>query len=853
MSGNSPQVRLPLRPHMRPHLRLLRAIASLGLAAVAACGGGGDGGTSPPPPVQGFAVSLSASSLSVEQGASGSITATVTRTGGFTGAVEVSAEGLPSGVTATLTPSTIGSGTTTGSLAVAVGASVPAGSYNFTIRAKASGLADQTFTASLTVTAKPTITVSLAPATASISQSGSGTFKATIARTNFTGNVAVAVAGAPTGVTTTVTQSADTFTVAVAVSLNTPEGSYPLTVTASGSGVANATATYTLAVVPRPASIALSVSGSNTLTTSAGGLNVSATIIINRTEYLGDVSLAVSGSLPAGVTATFSPSPTTGNSITATFSTTAQTVAGTYPITLKGSGTGIADATVALSLVVNPVASITSITLSRTSVSIAQGGTGSTSVSIVRSNFTGAVTFAASGLPNGVTADLGVNPTGGNGTSITFSVPANTPQGSSVVTISASGAGIATVSVQMTLTITLGGQTGNTTFQFCGASSELPIWFAAQTGSTWQQVLPSSPNTYSITVGNSAGVAWVTQDAATATTLHIMYGTKDELVAEGAGHCASLGGKTVTGSVAGLGVTDGAVVSFGSRSATAINSFSPNFTLSNIPDGVHDLVAARLPLPGLQADRVIIQRGLNPGNNSSFGTLNFGGASAITTVPRTVNVQGVAGGESVFASATFMTGNGTSVNVGSSLPGSSATPQVNVVPAASVIAGDLHTFTAMAGIVAGSTLTSGRVASLVTSSAASPTVTLGADLNTPTVSTFGLQGGVIRVRTALTIQSQYNAQWLLSYSQSSGGASRNVIVTVSGAYQNLLNGALLGNNMPDFSIVPGWQSTWGLQNNVLISWSVYAYGWSVGSGLSQPTLDGTTIVGAFKSGSYTPP
>ncbi|MCC6929032.1 MAG: hypothetical protein IT359_08600 [Gemmatimonadaceae bacterium] len=845
MSGHT----LPAR---RALARLRCAIAPLCLAIVAACGGDG-GSTSPPPTPQGFAVALSANSLSIEQGASGSITATVTRTGGFTGAVDVSAEGLPSGVTATLTPSSIGSGTTTGSLAVSVATSVAPGSYNFTIRAKATGLSDQTFTASLSVTAKPVITVALAPATASIAQGGSGSFKATIARTNFTGSVAVAVTGAPTGVTTTVTQSADTFAVAVAVSLNTPQGNYPLTVTASGSGVSNATATYTLAVVARPASIALAVSGSTTLTTSAGGANVSATIIINRTEYLGDVTLAVAGTLPNGVSATFAPSPTSGNSITATFSTTAQTVAATYPITLKGSGTGITDATVAITLVVNPVASISSITLSRTTLSIAQGGTDATSVSIVRSNFAGAVTFAVSGLPNGVTADFGVNPTGGNGATLTFSVPAGATPGSSVVTVTASGAGIATVSAQLTLTITPGGQTGNATFQFCGSASNTPLWFAAQTGSTWQQILPSSPNAYSITVGNSAGVAWVTQDDATTTTLHIFYGTQSELAERAATQCVSPSGKTVTGSVAGLAITDAATVSFGGQSAASLTSFAPNFTLSNIPDGVHDLVAARLQLPGMQADRIIIQRGLNPANNSSLGTLNFAGASAITTVPRTVNVQGVAGGESVTAFAALRTANGTSATVGMALPGASTTPQVNVVPAASLVTGDLHTFTAMAGIVASSVMTMGRVVTHLTSSAANPTLALGPDLNAPTVSTFGLQGGVIRVRTAFPIQAQYNSLWVLGYAQSSGGANRNVEVVVSGAYQNLVNGASFGNNMPDFSIVPGWQSAWGLQNNVLISWSVYGFGWSLGSGLSQPILDGTTILGAFKTGSYTPP
>lgn len=858
MPGLSQQRRPSLWRHVHRAWRALGArrapaIATLLLASLAACGGGGDGGTTAPPTTPGFSIALSANALTVEQGSTGTINATVTRTGGFSGTVDVSAEGLPAGVTATLTPSSIGSGTTSGSLAVAVGASVPAGSYNFTIRAKGTGLSDQTFTASLTVTAKPTIAITLEPATAQIIQSGSGSFKAKIARVNFTGAVTVAVSGAPTGVTTTVTQATDTFTVAVAVSLNTPEGSYPLTVTASGTGVANATATFTLAVIPRPASIALSLSGSSTLTTSAGGLNVATTVIINRTEFLGDVALSVSGTLPAGVSATFNPSPTSGNSIVATFSTTAQTTPGSYPITLRGSGTGIADATVQLTLVVNPVASISSITLSRTSVSIAQGGTGTTSVSIVRSNFTGAVTFAVSGLPGGITADFGVNPTGGNGATLTFSVPANATQGSYPVTVTASGAGIATVSVQMTLTITLGGQTGNTTFQFCGTASELPIWFAAIPGSSWQQLLPSSPNTYSFNVGNTAGVAWVTQDAANQTTLHITYGTKDELAAEGASYCTAPSGKSVTGTLAGLGATDRGAVAFGNRSAAIASAFAPNFTLSSIADGVHDLLATRTPSLGLQADRILIQRGLNPANGASLGTLNLAGGSAIIPESRTVTMQNLNGGELAVATSTFTTANGTAAALGSSFPGSATTGAVGVVPAASVVSGDLHTFAALASLSAGNTLQSARTSTLVTSNTSNPTLAFGPDLNTPAVQTFGIQGGIVRVRSSFAIQSQYNSLWLLSYSQSSGGIERNVVVRVSGAYQASINASQFGNNMPDFSIVPGWQATWGLQNNVLISWSVTGYGISTGSALGQPVLDGTTILSATKYGSYTPP
>ncbi|MBK9977082.1 MAG: putative Ig domain-containing protein [Gemmatimonadetes bacterium] len=838
-----------------PHRLRIRALAhAITAFVVAACGGGGDGGTTNPPVTPpGFTVSLSATTLTIEQGATGTINATVTRTGSFTGAVDVSVEGLPAGVTATVTPASIGSGATSGSLAVAVGASVAPGSYNFTVRARATGLSDQTFAASMTVTARPAIAIALTPATAPVPQAGNSSFTASVSRTNFTGAVAVAVTGAPTGVTTTVTQATDVFTVAVAVSLNTPEGSYPLTVTASGTGVANATATYTLVVVPRPASIQLEVNGSATRTVSAGGLAVSTTIIVRRTEFLGEVTLAVDGTLPTGVSANISPSPTTGNSIVVSLSATAQATPGTYPITLKGTGPGIPAASVQLTLVVNPFASIASISLSRTTVSVAQGGTGSTTATIVRSSFTGAVTFAVTGEPNGVTVALGNNPTSTSSMPITLTVAPNVAPGSYPLTVSASAAGVATVSTTLTLSVTLGGQVGNTTFQFCGSASELPIWFAAQPGALWQRILPSSPNTYSFDIGNSGGAAWVTQDAANQTTLHLFYGTQAELAAQGAGYCVSPSGKQVTGSVAGLGATDRAGVYLGPRSALTPTLFAPNFTLSGLPDGLLDLVALRTSFTSLQPDRIIIQRGLDPANNASLGTLNFAGASAVAPATRSVTIQNMAGGEQSYAASFFRSANGTMVPIGTSIPGVGTTHTVGTVPAASFVTGDLHTFVAFAGTFSGNTLSAGRTTSIITSSAADPTIALGATFNDPDVATGALGNNIVRVRTRITIQPDYDKLWLMQYSQSSGGINRNVIINVSGAYQALIGGPQLSLNMPDLAPASGWQPTWGLQNNVLISWTVYAYGWSGGSGLAQPTLDGTTVRGAFKSGSYTPP
>ncbi len=94
--------------------------------------GGGDGGTTNPPPAVGdFGLTLSSTTLSVVQGGTTTLTASVARTGSFTGTVDISAEGLPAGVTASFNPSTVGAGVTSTVLTVTAAASVAPGNYTF--------------------------------------------------------------------------------------------------------------------------------------------------------------------------------------------------------------------------------------------------------------------------------------------------------------------------------------------------------------------------------------------------------------------------------------------------------------------------------------------------------------------------------------------------------------------------------------------------------------------------------------------------------------------------------------------------------------------------------------------------
>lgn|GEM_PF-2455714 len=118
------------------------------------CTGPGGSCGSTPPSQPSFTLSASPSSLSFAQGGSGSTTITVNSLNGFDSAVTLSASGLPSGVTASFSPSAVtpsSDGSATATLTLAASSTAATGSANLTITGTGGGLTETTATA-LTVT-----------------------------------------------------------------------------------------------------------------------------------------------------------------------------------------------------------------------------------------------------------------------------------------------------------------------------------------------------------------------------------------------------------------------------------------------------------------------------------------------------------------------------------------------------------------------------------------------------------------------------------------------------------------------------------------------------------------------------
>ncbi|MBL0171341.1 MAG: hypothetical protein IPP90_11515 [Gemmatimonadaceae bacterium] len=681
---------------------------------------------------------------------------------------------------------------------------------------------------------------------AAIAQSASGSATVTVARSGgFTGAVSLAVEGAPSGVTVTpatisVASGSTTASLTIDVALTVPAGSYPLTIRGTASGPATQTTTLTLVVVTRPASVTMTRANTGAITGNAGGPAINFTVILNRIEYLGAVTLELASSLPAGVTATFAPSPTTGNSVVVTLTYAANAVAGSYTAELRGTGTGITAATLSVPFTVVGTASMT-VSVSRPTVSTPQNGSGLTSVTIARTNFTTAVTLAVVGLPAGVTGTFENNPTASNSTTLNFTVGAAVVPGSYPLTVSASTPGVPTASVSMTLIITAVGTGGNFSIRFCGAAEDIPIWLGYSVGNSWVRVVIGANNTFSYDLGTQGSVAWVNQRGADDFRITVFAGLRDELAVLTASQCPSPSNRTATGTATGIGVADVAQVILGPRAPTAAPTFATaNFSFTALPDGAMDLLATRSSIESsaLVVNRVFVQRAVNPANGGSVGTIDLANASVPES--KTLTIQGAVGGEQLLASASLRTANGASISLGSALISSGNSGPYRHLAASQLQTGDFHTVQASATLTGGGYTTTRSVTHTLSSPAATA-VTLGAALGEPFVFVLDNTNNRARYQSLIPFNNDYLRLFTAGWFQQSGNTRREFVITATEAMTPITTGNRGTNaslTAPNFTNASGFDALWEPRTNLPANYLVTASGWSAAGGISAPLADG---------------
>ncbi|HXM58112.1 MAG TPA: xyloglucanase, partial [Candidatus Dormibacteraeota bacterium] len=257
-----------------------------------------------------FSLSASPSSVSVAAGGSATSAISVAPSGGFSGSVSFSASGLPSGVTASFSPTSSATGTTLTLTAASTAAA--SGPTTVTVTGT-SGSLSHTTTISLTVTgaATPNFTLSASPGTVTVAAGASGTTAVTV---NPSGGFSSAVtfsANPPSGVTATFspTSSATGTTLTLAVANGTPAAADPVPITITGTG-GGLTRTTTVSLVE-----------SGGTTGGTGGVTLTPTVGSNS-AFFNELDLKLANTAPlTALSITLTVQRTTGVSFSGQFNT----------------------------------------------------------------------------------------------------------------------------------------------------------------------------------------------------------------------------------------------------------------------------------------------------------------------------------------------------------------------------------------------------------------------------------------------------------------------------------------------------------------------------------------------------
>jgi len=300
--------------------------------------------------------------------------------------------------------------------------------------------------------AAPDYTLSASPASLTIVQGNSAASTITVNPSNgFTGSVSLSASGLPSGVTASFNPSSTTGTSTLTLTASGTATTGAATVTITGTSGSLSHTTTINVTINTPPTPDYTLSASPTSLTIVQGNSGNSTITVNPTNgFTGSVSLSASG-LPSGVTASFNPTSTTGNS-TLTLNASATATTGTATVTITGTSGGLSHTTT-ISLTINaaPVPDYT-LSASPTSLTIVQGNSGSSTITVNPVNgFAGSVSLSASGLPSGVTASF--NPSSTTSTStLTLTASSTATTGTATVTVTGTSGSLShTTTISLTI------------------------------------------------------------------------------------------------------------------------------------------------------------------------------------------------------------------------------------------------------------------------------------------------------------------------------------------------------------------------------------------------------------------
>ncbi len=289
-----------------------------------------------------FTLNASGYGVTLSPGGSASVALSLAPSSGFAAQVVLTTTGLPTGVTASFSPSSVNVSTAaTSTLTLRAGNTAKAGNYPVVVSANGGGIT-QTATMSLSIIV-PSFTFTSSANPAAIPAGGNATAAFSVTPSGgFSGTVSFSAAGLPSGISvsfspaTLTISNTGTTTATFAASSATRPGTYNVTINASGGGVIRAL----------PLTLTVSAASFN-LTASVASLSVqqalSGQVVISTTAtatFKSQLTLSVSG-VPSGVQATFNSAtiaPGSGNVITFRVGTGAALGSSNVTVTATGGG-----------------------------------------------------------------------------------------------------------------------------------------------------------------------------------------------------------------------------------------------------------------------------------------------------------------------------------------------------------------------------------------------------------------------------------------------------------------------------------------------------------------------------------
>jgi subtilisin family serine protease len=614
-------------------------------------------------PVPDFTISASPGEVTLTPGVPSRSSITVTALNGFNGTVNLAVTGLPGGVTASLSPSSVaGSGTVTLTLQTSV-----ALSSNLPITLQ--GTSGSLMNLATVIVNGPNFTLSATNGSLNLTPGSAVSSTITVtAVSGFSGVVTLSATGLPGGVTASfvppsVTGSGNSTLTLTADSTAIP-GNYSITLQGAGGALLN-TLALTLVVNMQP-NFSISASPAS-LTAGAGSLTSTTITISPMYGFGGVVNLSASG-LPPGATASFSPPFVIGSgTATLTITMAPSTASGVYSINVQGAsgtlnnGTSVTVNVAALPPLIVP----TLVTLNpggQTAFLVTLGSpapAGGVTVTLASSNPSvvainvGSVAFPAGQTGNSIPRLLGI---GGGTATVTASAPGyasgtTTVQvGSAALTITTGSLASGFAGTPYSQTLTASG--GTQPYLWSQLAGTLPAGLLLNAATGQISGTPTAAVTNTPLVFQVSDSSTPVQKVSVVLTLTIMVAGPPAEIAAIGGTLQSVAPGSAFPSPLSAQVTDvagnpisGATVVFVAPGTGATGSFAGGGTTASVVTNAMGVATSPIFTANSTPGAYIVQASV-AGVSAAAAFLLTNAAGAILQVPSSVSVA--PGGQAVF-------------------------------------------------------------------------------------------------------------------------------------------------------------------------------------------------------------